>query len=585
MLNKIGLFKQFKTDTWVKPFLRKYKFTLIFALLLGAITFFCAAALMFNSGYLISKSATQPYNILLVYVPIVLTRAFGFGRPVFHYIERLTSHDWVLKMTSRFRLRLYNTLQKDAIFFKNKYQLGDILGLLAEDIGHIQNLYLRTIFPTLIVWILYFVIIACLGFISLPFAALMFLLLFVIIFLLPLWSVIVNGARQEQEKQLKNELYLDLTDNILGVSDWIFADRPADYLKLHAKNQAKLAQVQASMRRFAYIRDLLLQIDFLLIVLSLICFGAAYFGGEPKSQAANWIAAFVLAAFPLNEALANLPGAAQETNIYQDSLARLNALPEKKAKANFAKTLKGPFELTINDLHFHYEDSSHEVLKAINLAIAPQQKIALLGRSGSGKSTLAALLRGDLTPSAGKILLNGVETTTIGAQISDYIGVIQQSPYLFHTTIRNNLQIANHQASDAEIWQVLQRVGLKKLVEQLPQQLDTLVDEAGLRFSGGERHRLALARILLKDVPIIILDEPTVGLDPVTEQALLDTFANQLADKTLIWITHHLQGIEQMDRVIFIEDGEIELSGTPQELAATNLRYQKLKAIDQGQNK
>lgn len=584
MLNKIGLFKQFKTDTWVKPFLRKYKLTLIAALLLGAGTFVCAAALMFNSGYLISKSATRPYNILLVYVPIVLTRAFGFGRPVFHYVERLTSHDCVLKMTSRFRLRLYQTLQKDAIFFKNKYQLGDILGLLAEDIGHIQNLYLRTIFPTFIVWILYFIIVVCLGFISLPFAGLMFLLLFVIIFLLPLWSIIINGAKQEQEKQLKNALYLDLTDNILGVSDWIFADRPADYLHLHAKSQDKLAQVQASMRRFAYLRDFLLQVDFLLIVLSLICFGAAYFGGEPKSQAVNWIAAFVLAAFPLNEALANLPAAAQETNIYQDSLARLNALPEKQAKATFEQELHAPFKLEIQDVSFHYPDSKHEVLQHINLTIDSKQKVALLGRSGSGKSTLASLLRGDLSATSGEITLNGIETTTIGAKISDYIGVIQQSPYLFHTTIRNNLRIANEDATDEQIWDVLARVGLQDLIANLPQQLDTLVDEAGLRFSGGERHRLALARILLKDVPIIILDEPTVGLDPVTEQALLDTFANQLADKTLVWITHHLQGIDQMDTVIFIEDGQIEISGTPQELAATNQRYQKLKAIDQGQN-
>ena len=116
----------------------------------------------------------------------------------------------------------------------------------------------------------------------------------------------------------------------------------------------------------------------------------------------------------------------------------------------------------------------------------------------------------------------------------------------------------------------------------MPDGLNTKIGEAGLIFSGGERHRLSLARILLKDVPIVILDEPTVGLDPLTEQQVIDTFMNELAGKTLIWITHHLQGIDAMDRVIFLENGKITMSGTPQELWENNPHYQKLKKADQG---
>ncbi len=129
---------------------------------------------------------------------------------------------------------------------------------------------------------------------------------------------------------------------------------------------------------------------------------------------------------------------------------------------------------------------------------------------------------------------------------------------------------------------MLERVGLKDMVKALPQGLETMVDEAGMRFSGGERHRMALARILLKDAPIIILDEPTVGLDPLTEQEVISIFNRELKDKTLIWITHHLQGVEAMDQVIFIEDGTIEMQGSPDYLRKTNERYQKLKAIDEG---
>ena len=192
------------------------------------------------------------------------------------------------------------------------------------------------------------------------------------------------------------------------------------------------------------------------------------------------------------------------------------------------------------------------------------------------------LIRGDLKPQKGLLTLGGVPTYQFGDAMSHYISVIQQAPYLFHTTILNNVRMANTNKSEEEVWQVLERVGLKKLVEQLPEGLHTMVDEAGLRFSGGERHRMALARILLQDTPIVLLDEPTVGLDPLTEQALIDTFFSQLQDKTVIWITHHLQGIEIMDRVIFIEDGRLEMSGTPADLAQNNARFQQLKAIDEG---
>lgn len=228
-----------------------------------------------------------------------------------------------------------------------------------------------------------------------------------------------------------------------------------------------------------------------------------------------------------------------------------------------------------------YPGGKVPVLSGIDLTLMPGEKIALLGRSGSGKSTLASLIRGDLEPTSGQIKLNQVPVKAFGDEIARYIGVIQQTPYLFNTTIANNIRLGNETASDAEIWEVLRRVGLEKLIKKLPQGLETLVDEAGLRFSGGERHRLALARILLKDAPVIILDEPTVGLDPITEQALITTFLDVLQDKTLLWITHHLQGIEAMDQIIFIEDGQIEMQGTPEELIK-NERFQKLKRADEG---
>ncbi|OJG63644.1 thiol reductant ABC exporter, CydC subunit [Enterococcus malodoratus] len=554
---------------------------MILALVLGFITFFCAGALMFNSGFLISRAASLPENILLIYVPIVLTRAFGIGRPVFRYVERLVSHNWVLKMTSNLRVKLYDSLEQDAIFFKQNHRTGDILGLLSEDINHIQNLYLRTIFPTIIAWLLYAFIIIGIGYFSPFFALAMLLLLGIVVFLLPLWSVIINGARQEQQKQMKNQLYSDLTDNVLGVSDWIFSQRGQDYVNHHEESEEALREVNRKLQSFQRKRNFVLQLMFGVITLALLLWTSRQFPGN-HGGAANWIAAFVLSVFPLIDAFAPLPAAAQETNSYQDSIKNLNDLPAIQKNQSAVPSISGPVTLKIDQVHYHYPESAKKVLSGIDLTLHPGEKIAILGRSGSGKSTLANLIRGDLRATEGAITLNGEETYKFGDDISSYLGVIHQTLYLFHTTIANNLRIGRESATEAELWQVLNRVELRELVESLPDGLETMVDEAGLRFSGGERQRLALARILLQEAPIILLDEPTVGLDPVTEQALINTFFHELEDKTVIWITHHLQGIDAMDQVIFIEDGHLAMQGRPNELKQTNAHYRKLKQIDKG---
>lgn len=580
-MNKIPLLKAMKHDRWVKPFLKRYKWTLVLAISLGIITFICASGLMFTAGYLISKSATMPFNILLVYVPIVLTRAFGIFRPVTNYFERLASHNWVFKMTSAFRKKLYDSLEQDAVFFNSKYRIGDILGLLSEDVAHIQNLYLRTIFPMLVAFGLYAIIVIGMGILS-PMMGLLMLLLFgLIIIAIPVWSVLVNGARQQMEKQYTNALYADLTDNVMGITDWIFAGRSKEYLHYHEQSARQLRELQRVKRRFEHLRDFVLQVVLLLIVVSLIVWGAARFGGH-WGGSANWIAAFVLCVFPLDEVLSSLPTAAQQTNVYTDSLVRLNKLPQPAPAANKQIELTKPITLQITDLKYRYPKTEKLILQGIDLTIHQGEKVAILGRSGAGKSTLASLIRGDRTPTSGTVTLNGVPSAKFGDEIAKYVGIVHQKPYLFNTTLLNNIRLGNEAATEKQVWAVLRRVGLEEMVKKLPDGLQTKVDEAGLRFSGGERHRLSLARILLKDTPIVLLDEPTVGLDPLTEEQVITTFMDQLQGKTLIWITHHLQGIEMMDQVVFIENGQIALQGSPTKLQETSAYYRKLRAADEG---
>ncbi len=578
-----------KDDRWVLPFLARYKKTLLLALTLGVATILFAVGLMFTSGYLIAGSAEMPYSVLLLSTPLLFVRLFGVGKPVLQYFERLTSHDWVLRITSILRKKLYLSFNENGIFFSSTYRLGDALGLVAEDIGHIQNLYLRTVLPAVIAWTsglaLTIVLGCCTWWIGIAFGAVILIELVVV----PAVSVSINGIRQERAKQLTRELYAQTTDSLLGIYDWKLSGRRDEYLHLCDEQIEALTTLRNEGHRFDRGRDLAVSIAFILGALLIIVWSTWCFQGTADSSS-NWILAFTLGYFPLIDAITPLPNAAVEARGHRDALARLNDLPqpseERKTNGDSRNVERfAPFDIELDHVRFAYPDApATMLLDDVSLSIPPGQHIAILGKSGAGKSTLASLVRGDIDPASGTVRIGSGSAGELGSCASAVFGVIQQSTYLFNTTLRDNLLIGRADATDEELESALDSVGLHALRMRLPRGLDTLVDEAGLRFSGGERHRIALARILLQDAPIVILDEPTVGLDPLTEHDVITEILDHLEGKTVLMITHHLMGVSRMDRVIYLKEGSIEFDGVPDELEQTSDFYRALLALDRGSN-
>lgn len=618
-----------KSDTWVKPFFARYWRVLALALFLGLVAASFAGALMFTSGYMISLAATLPFTVLAVHVPSLYVRIFGVGKPVLSYLERLVSHDWALRMTSELRRRLYRAVDEQSVGSRAVKHVGEVLGLLAEDIEHVQNLYLRTVFPLAISWLLYVLVVVALGVFDAVVALALALLLGVVVLVLPVVSVCVNGARLERAKALKAQLYADLTDNVLGVADWVYSGRSQDYLSRHEALQRELELIDDEVARFGRMRDLLSQVVFGCVAVMLLVWAGGVFagsgagagvaggvgvaggagGGVGSSSAAvaalaaytpenalvhagNWIAAFVLCIFPLIESFAPTSEAAMGLITYGDSIERMNrmsGIEEVRAQnicdessAGAVERVPEGFALTFSNVSFAYPGSSVEVLKDVNLHVPEGERVAVLGRSGAGKSTLVSLLKGDWAPSSGRVQVGGVDAADLGETVSRYVGVIQQSPHLFNWTLRENLALGKPSATDAELAAVLEQVGLGSLLARLPQGLSTMVDERGRRFSGGERHRIALARVLLADVPVVVLDEPFAGLDPATEQALIDTMFSVLEGRTVIMVTHHLQGVAACDRVLFVADGGIAIDGSPAQLERENAYFRSLLAADRG---
>lgn len=568
-----------KHRDWIMPYVKRYKYRMLTILLLSMLTVGSAAALMFTSGYLISKSSLRPENILLVYVPIVLVRAFGLGRSVFRYSERLVSHDFILRVLAKMRTRLYHLVEPKAATSKS-LKTGEVLGILAEDIESLQDLYLRTVLPTASAVLLYVISICALGFFSPGFAVLMAIYFFVLVVVMPIFSLLHMRAVNQAYKKDKDELYQYVTDGFLGIHDWLLSGQKKQFFSRFYKRQGTQDMLDKRSKNWSYYREFIGQVIVAAMLVTMLAFGASLFADG--RIAGVFIAAFVLVVIPLSEAILPVSNAVEKYPRYEESLNRVTKLEADQETAAEPESYEGSLEnvqLTMDDVSFGYEQQGR-VIKNLSLELAQGKKIAIIGKSGAGKSTLLKLLQGMLVPDAGSVQLNGYKAAAIRRDMTKLVSVLNQNPYLFYTSVANNLLLANESATEAEVKAVMKQVKLHDLVASQPEGYQTSMQETGQRFSGGERQRIALARVLLQDTPIVMLDEPTVGLDPITERDLLDTIFTSLAGKSLIWVTHHLVGMEQMDEIIFLEEGKIKMRGTHARLLQESSHYRRLYELD-----
>lgn len=575
-----------RTNSIIRTEIKKNKSVMTLVVILGILSTVSGAALMYVSGFLISKSSLRIGNILMLQVPTVLTRTFSLSQSTFAYLQRLTSHNLVLGIIEKMRSRVYKILEPHALKLKKEYKSGDLLGLIAEDIEHLQNIYLKTIFPSIVSLVLYVIFVTLMFGYDMSYAILATLFGLFIIFIVPFVSLTFTRRNFQVMKEAKYDLYKNFTSAIFGISDWISSNRVNDFMNEYQEKETRLLKKETKIKIFVHFRENLVNFIAGLTVFYMIysCWNMTL----NDSIENVYIASFCMMALSVmsvsvmtSESVAHIPG-------YEVSIKRVKDFyVNEQDDVDIDKALqnKEGNVIDIENVTFAYENGKN-VLDDISLSIKKGEKVAILGRSGVGKSTLVKLLTGTYTDYTGSISVLGKVPTEkmLGTKIS----LLNQKPYLFDMTIRENLKLAlldkKEEVTDDEInskiEESLEKSQLTRLISELPEGINTNVFETGSRFSGGERQRIAFARTLIQNNELLLLDEPTVGLDPKTEHELLKTIFETNVDKTIVWITHHLNSIKYMDRIIFIKDGKVEMNGTHEELYQTNEKYRKLYDMD-----
>ncbi len=564
-----------RRDSWVRPHLRTHWKMLAAAVLLSSLAFVFASALMFTSGYMISLAATIPFTVLALHLPSIFVRIFGVGKPVLQYLERLASHDWVLRMTSSLRVRLYDAVERRPAGSST----GRMLGLFADDLENLQNLCLRTLFPMIVVAAMYVVVVVAFGVLSPLMGLAMLAVVGLAAFAVPLWSLSVNAAREACRRKTVSSMYDKAAEDVFGVVDWGLSGRREEFLeRLSAPYEAAYAEARAR-DGFERWMSVLRQALYCVAVVGVFAWAAYAFAGagaqadgfvvtgaaqalggvtmhDSMPYPANWIAAFVLCMFPLLDVFSPASEAVLGFAEHKGSLDELNALDADSAGCAdgggvavagtpVCQSTENAVEL--RSVRVSYDGGATCVLDGVDLCVRKGERIAIVGRSGAGKSTLMDVVGGKLAPSSGDV------------RVSGKVGYIEQFPYVFRKSLRENLLLAKPDATDEELIEALEDIGLLALVERLPDGLDTLMAEGGATLSGGERHRLALARILLFHCDVVLLDEPYLGLDDETRREVSRAMLSALRGKTVLMVTHGMDQALELDEVFRVEGGGVRL--------------------------
>ncbi len=560
---------------------------MLLAALLGTATVGSGIGLMATSAWIISSAALRP-SIADLQVAIVGVRFFGIARGVFRYLERYVSHQVTFRLLARLRVWFYEAIEPLVPARLMQYRSGDLLTRVVADIETLEHFYVRVIAPPVVAVLIGVLMWVFVRDFDLGLAAASLVVFLIAGVGVPLLTRLLSREAGRRLVTARAELNAALVDGIQGIADLVAFGQESRQLERVRSLSHGLVGAQARMAWIGGLHGALgsLLTSVVAIVVLVIAIPLVNVG----QIAGVYLPVLVLAAIASFEAVLPLPLAAQVLESTLEAARRLfdivHAVHEETRRDTSVSswTTNVPCDLPLascilhfENLRFRYTPDEPWVLEGISLDLPRGRCLAIVGPSGAGKSTLVNLLLRFWDDEEGSITLGGHDLREYQADnVRRMMGVVSQSTHLFNGTLRNNLLIAKPDATQAELEQAVRQAQLEMFVQSLPQGYDTWIGEQGLRLSGGERQRLAIARALLKDAPILILDEPTANLDPVTEREVMQSIHELMQGRTTLIITHRLVGLDVADEILVLCAGRVVERGRHRELLEANGVYRRM---------
>lgn len=561
-------------------FMKPLRGWILISTMTGFSTVAAGVGLLGTSAYLIASAAFHP-SIAELSVAVVGVRFLGISRGVFRYLDRMVSHHVNFRLLSILRIWFYDCLKLLAPARLIHYQRGDLLSRAIGDIDTLDQFYVRAVSPVISA------IFATVGFSMLVGSwnvRLGWILaagLSVTSFVLPALVYIFSRGPAKQLVDQRAILSQTMLDTLRGAAEIIvFQQQEEELTQINRVSlQTNRAQVglahsqglsngmNAVLTQGTVALMLLVgiplvrtgELDGIMLAVIVLITMASFEISIPIAQAAQFWESSLQAARRLFEM------ADQQPAIIEPVIPV--SVPEKP-------------NILIRNLSFQYHGNLPLAADHLNIDIPYGRKIALVGENGSGKTTILNLLMRFWDCQPGEILIDGIPVQEFSPkELRQRIGYVSPGGAIFQTTLRQNLLLANPGALDADLLRVLDSVQLGEWVQTLPDGLDTWLGASGLTISGGQLQRIQLARGLLMDAPIYLLDEPTTHLDVETETRLISLFRSIFQNRSLVWVTHRLVGLDWLNEILVLDNGRVVERGNQHTLLESRGRFYQLWEI------
>lgn len=551
---------------------------LLLAVAAGAAATGCGVALLATSGFLLARASQHP-GIVAISTAVVAVRALSVGRGVFRYGERLASHDVAFRVLADVRVKIYRRLLRLAPQGLAVFRSGDLLARLISDVDSAQDLFVRGITPPLsaaLVGVLS--VTACLLILE-PAGGVLAAGLLAAGAAVPCLAAASDRRARHHASPARGELSGTVANLLAGAADVHAFGAEETGLARVAAADSELTTLARRSAAAAGLGSGLMAAVSGVAVWAVLVLGVAAVGSGALSRVP--LAVLTLTGLASFEAVSVLPAAALQVGHARTAARRIVAVldtPEPvREPDNPLPAPVGPIAVSLRAASVRYQAGGRLAIDGVDLDLPPGRRIALVGPNGAGKSTVAAVLLRFCDLTHGSATLNGNEIAAYAADdVRRLIGGCPQDSHVFDTTIGENLRLARPAATDDELADVAERARLLPWVRSLPAGWATPVGAHGAAISGGERQRLALARSLLADPALLVLDEPTGSLDTDTRHALMADLLTVTAGRATLLITHEIDGLDQVDEIVVLRLGRVAERGTHQQLIRAGGWYQRM---------